>query len=191
MKVPGPGPYLASGEAVVLAVRRHLAVLALPLLVALAAMFLASAVGYLTSPKEGGDLIDTLVGLVAIAAVARFAWRLWEWWADRIYVTEQRIFEVSGVLTRKVASMPLERVTDMTYSRSVLGRLLGFGELALETAGQDQGLTAICYLPHPDDFYRQVTSLVMGGVARDEGRRERFFPHPDEEDTGPLPRVMI
>ena len=114
-----------------------------------------------------------------------------------IVVTDQRIFEVSGVLTRKVASMPLTRVTDMTYRRSLLGRLLGYGDLIVESAGQDQALSHIDHLPDPDGFYRTITSLVTAGIPSllpEDEDQELWLPYDrssDEDDTGPLPRVIV
>ena len=182
--------YLGEAEEPVLEVRHHPLTLMRPALVALGALIAASFVGAITSWEDGDDLIDTTVGLIAIFFVLRLVWKVVMWWYDRIVVTDQRIVEVSGVLTRKVASMPLEKVTDMTYRRSIGGRLFGYGDLLLETAGQKQAMDEIVYLPKPDDFYRTVTSLASAHEA----------PHrvlvdasngPDDDDTGPLPRVIL
>ena len=184
--------YLSGSEEAVLEVRRHPFSLIRTFGITLLALVGASAVGALTSWEEGSDFIDTVVGLVAIFFVVRLLWKLLIWWEDRIVVTDQRIFEVSGILTRKVASMPLEKMTDMTYRRTIGGRIFGYGDLIMETAGQKQAMDEIAFLPRPDEFYRTVTSLVNsrpppGRVLMDEtGPRG-----PDEDDTGPLPRVIL
>lgn len=187
---PGPGRYLSGDETIVLQARRHVAVLARPALAAAGAIALAIFVGVLVSPGDGADLLDTIGGLFALWFLVRLMWRAWEWWVDRIFVTEKRIFEVSGLLTRKVASMPLGNLTDMTYQRSLWGRIFGYGELIVETAGQAQALSRIAYLSHPDDFYRTVTALVTSGLlpaaSADAVTREY-----EEDDTGPLPRVIV
>ena len=182
--------YLAADEKIILEVRRHIVVLAGPLAAALAAVFVAGMIGWATSPTSGSDTVDLVAGLIALAFAARLGWRTWQWHVDRIVVTDQRIFEVSGVLTRKVASMPLTRVTDMTYRRSLLGRILGYGDIIVESAGQDQALSHIERLPHPDDFYRTITSLVTAGIPSllPEDDTIRL---PDDEDTGPLPRIIV
>jgi hypothetical protein len=193
----GDARYLGVDEQIVTVDRRHVAVLLRPALHALLAIAVSGVVGLVTSPQEGADLIDTLLGLVAIFFAARLAWRMWEWWVDRIVVTDRRIFEVSGIVTRKVASMPLAKVTDMTYQRSLLGRLLGYGDFVVESPGQRQGIYRIDHLPKPDDFYRTVTSLVMAGSHQE--RREAATDLDDdfddddfdEDDTGPLPRVIV
>lgn len=187
----GRSRYLAADERIVLEVRRHPIVLAHPFFLAVATIVLAGGIGWVTSPSTGSDRFDLVLGLVALFFAARLGWASWQWYVDRIVVTDQRIFEVSGVLTRKVASMPLTRVTDMTYRRSLLGRLLGYGDLIVESAGQDQALSRIERLPHPDDFYRTITSLVTAGIPSLLPEGEDQLWRPDQEDTGPLPRVIV
>ncbi|MDQ4126266.1 MAG: PH domain-containing protein [Actinomycetota bacterium] len=188
----GPGRYLASDENVVLQARRHVAVLARPALTAAGAIALALFVGVVVSPGKGADLLDTVAGLFALWFLLRLMWRAWEWWVDRIFVTEKRIFEVSGLLTRKVASMPLGNLTDMTYQRSLWGRIFGYGEMIVETAGQAQALSRIAYLSNPDEFYRCVTALVTASLLPAASAPDVSAPdREDEDDTGPLPRVIV
>lgn len=181
--------YLSTGEQVVLEVRRHAIVVGGTALQTLVAIFVAATIGWITTPSDGAAWLDQALGAGALLFAARFGWRLWQWWVDRIIVTDQRIFEVSGVLTRKVASMPLTRVTDMTYRRSILGRILGYGDLIVESAGQDQALSHIERIPRPDDFYRTITSLVTAGLPSMLAGDGTFSP--DDEDTGPLPQVVV
>ena len=63
---------------------------------------------------------------------------------------------VSGIITRNVAMMPLQRVTDMKYVQSALGRLLNYGTFELESAGQDQALRSIPHLPSPNELYLRI-----------------------------------
>ena len=182
--------YLAPEERIVIEIHHHLMVLLRPFVVALGVIFGAMMLGFLMSPDEGADAVDTVLGLVALVFLFRFLWRVWEWRVDKIIVTDRRILEVSGLLTRKVASMPLEKLTDLTYNRSLAGRLLGYGRISVESAGQEQGLTTIDYLPSPDDFYRTVTSLVTGVMPKPDPETVHEASW-DDEDTGPLPRVIV
>ena len=188
---PGRSRYLAESEETVMEVRRHLFSLLKPILAAVGAIFGAAAIGMLTSWENGQDFIDTVVGLIAIFFIARLAWKMLLWWEDRIVVTDQRIFEVSGVLTRKVASMPLEKVTDMTYRRTIGGRLFGYGDLIVENAGQKQAMDEIDFLPRPDEFYRTVTSLVNTHIPPARVLMDEGPPPPEDDDTGPLPRIVL
>lgn len=79
--------------------------------------------------------------LVAAAWIAwlvlfvRIIWKVIDWHGTALVVTSQRIMLVSGVLLRKVSMLPLVKVTDMSLQRSSTGRLLGFGEFIIESAG--------------------------------------------------------
>ncbi|HWB73161.1 MAG TPA: PH domain-containing protein [Egibacteraceae bacterium] len=150
--------YLTWDERKVLSVRRHPAVLVPPCLHVLAAALAAMA----TSPPYGGKTLSDLLWWVTLGLLLRFLWRGWLWSVDHIVVTDRRVFETSGVFNRNVASMPLGKVTDMTYRRNVWGRLLGYGEFIVESAGQEQALSRIDHLPQPDHFYRTLTWLVFG-----------------------------
>ncbi len=188
--LPGPSRYLARRETVVLEVHRHFMALFRPFAVAVGAVMVASALGATMGADARGRPSETLLGLVAVFFVVRFLWKWLEWQVDRLVVTDQRIFEVSGVLTRKVASMPLSKLTDMTYRRSPWGRLFGYGELIVETAGQTQALSNIRFVPRPDSFYRTVTSLVTARAAPPERYRPEPAP-PDDEDTGPIEPAIL
>ena len=142
----------------------------------------------MASPGRGDDIIDTVLGLIALGFCLRFAWSVLQWWVTRIIVTDRRIVEVSGLVSRRVASMPLPQVTDTTYHRSILGRMLGYGDLVVESPGAHPGLSHLDHVPRPDDFYRIVMSLMnaSSGDAPDE-----IVVSPGDQDTGEIPRVVF
>ena len=179
--------YLALDERKVCEVRRHPALLLGPAVQALLVLIAAALLGTLASPHKAGDIIDTIVGLVALFFFLRFGWALLQWSVTRIVVTDRRIVEVSGVATRRVASMPLPQVTDTTYHRSIGGRLLGYGDLTVESPGRHPGLSHISYVPRPDEFYRVVMSL-MNASREAPGDLEISA---GDEDTGEIPRVVL
>jgi len=76
-------------------------------------------------------------------------------------VTSQRFVLATGVITRKVNMMPLSKVTDMSFQRTTLGRILGYGEFILESAGQDQALRVVDHIPYPEQLYLEVCGLIF------------------------------
>jgi len=62
----------------------------------------------------------------------------------------------TGLVIRKVNMMPLTKVTDMRFQRPTMGRILGYGEFILESAGQDQALNKVDHLPYPEQLYLEV-----------------------------------
>jgi uncharacterized membrane protein YdbT with pleckstrin-like domain len=194
---PPQDPYAAEGEVVVLRVRRHIAVLLRPFSITIGVIIAASALGSVLTPRSGDSAIDTVAGVVVLGFVIHMLWQALEWWLARIVVTDRRIFEVKGIFTKTVASMPLWKVTDMTYHRSVWGHLFGYGAMELETAGQDQSLGKINFLPQPLQFYRTVTGRAAGKLpypmeesrAKARAARAHVVPPPDARDTGEIPPV--
>ncbi len=72
--------------------------------------------------------------------------------------------------------MPLTRVTDMSFRRSALGRLLGYGEFIVESAGQEQALRTINFLPYPEQLYLEVCGLVFPGAVAEAQQDEDDLP---------------
>jgi uncharacterized membrane protein YdbT with pleckstrin-like domain len=99
--------------------------------------------------------------------LVRLGWKTFAWSVDYFVVTSQRMILTSGVLTRKVAMMPLVKVTDMSFQRSFWGRLLGYGEFILESAGQDQALRTVGHIPYPEQLYLEVCNLIF--PSKDDG----------------------
>jgi hypothetical protein len=94
--------------------------------------------------------------------VVRLGYRIVEWYTDWFIATNKRVLLTYGVFTRRVAMMPLIKVTDMSYNRSILGRLIGYGEFVLESAGQEQALRTVSYLPRPDELYEEICTEIFG-----------------------------
>src|SRR5262245_13705359 len=103
------------------------------------------------------------------ALVAFAVWRYIEWSMHWFVITDRRFMLAYGVINRQVGMMPLGKVTDMRYERTFWGRLLGYGKFVLESAGQDQALSTINYLPNPDDLYVQVCDLLFGRQDTSDG----------------------
>jgi uncharacterized membrane protein YdbT with pleckstrin-like domain len=154
-----PEKYLLPTERTVIRSRRHWAILAGAGFQAtglLVVAFLLLAVG------GGSSGVRQFAWWLILVAALRFAFVVGEWFVERFVVTDQRVILTSGIITRKVAMMPLSKVTDMTYQRSVMGQMLGYGVFIVESAGQDQALSRIDYLPRPDRLYIQVAELLFG-----------------------------
>jgi uncharacterized membrane protein YdbT with pleckstrin-like domain len=151
--------YLLPHERQVITVHQHPAILIRPIFEVLIGLAIA---GWLSNSIANGNgtailVIWVLWGLVLLRLVIK----VWEWVETYFVVTSQRFLLASGIVTRKVNMMPLAKVTDMSFQRSAMGRLLGYGEFILESAGQDQALTNVDYLPYPEQLYLEVCGLIF------------------------------
>lgn len=123
----------------------------------------------------GSVLIDNLTFYLALVAVLRFTILTILWWIERIVITDKRVMLAEGFIVHKVGMMPLSKVTDLTFERSIGGRMMGYGTLIVESAGQIQALNRIDYMPRPEEVYEALSELVFGekGKTRATGMLAR------------------
>jgi len=135
-----------------------------------------------------------------LGALVVYALRIGEWWMRHFIVSRRRVLLTSGVIVRTVTLLPLRRITDLTWKETLVGQLLGYGTFRFESAGQQQALSEITFLPDAGTLYRQVSGLLFtsdwGGAAAsgdDEGNVDAPVPPAGEDagrrDTEPIPRL--
>lgn len=151
--------YLLPHEHQVITVRKHPAVLIGPIAIALAGLLIALVLG--TTVLRNSHSAILVLALAVVGLLLFLGFKTWEWSEDYFVVTSDRMLQASGVFTRRIAMMPLVKVTDMSFQRSTLGRLLGFGEFILESAGQDQALRNIDHVPYPEQLYLEICALIF------------------------------
>ena len=188
--------YLLAEERAVVATRRHWAVLIEPS-VKFVPVFL---IGFWLLLIDPDNRVSTSVGLIVmVVALGWYGLRVSEWWMRTFIVSTRRVLLTSGVIARTVTLLPLRRITDLTWKETVPGQLLGYGTFRFESAGQQQALSEITFLPGADVLYRRVSALLFSsdwGGAASGGDEEGNFdqpsaPPPDPDiqrrDTQPIP----
>lgn len=155
--------YLLPHEEQVITTRKHVAILIRPITYVVVGLIIA---GLLTEFVSKGNGIALLVIWVAWALLLCYLlFETLNWLVNYFVVTSQRMLLTSGFITRKVAMMPLVKVTDMSFQRDFQGRLLGYGTFILESAGQDQALRVVDHLPYPEQLYLEVCGLIFPAKA--------------------------
>lgn len=156
---PGLGPYLLQNEKIVAAVHQHWGKIAEPVASAVLALVVALAIDANLTPRTQG--LGTVVWLLFLAVLARLLWRILEWRHDWFVATDKRLLLRHGLVTHKVSMMPLLKVTDMSYVRSIPGQLFGYGTFVMESAGQEQAMRTVKWVPQPDETYRAICSVIF------------------------------
>lgn len=160
--MPGLDRYLLASEQKVFAVRRHWAALA----AAGTTLVLFWLGDIVVLWLLGGFELIRLIGLCFFFfSLCWFGWQVGDWFVERFVVTDKRVLLVSGLFTRRVAIMPLIKVTDLTFEQTLPGRLLDYGAFIIESAGLHQALSRVGFLPQPQQRYHQVTALLFGTDA--------------------------
>jgi uncharacterized membrane protein YdbT with pleckstrin-like domain len=169
-----PRKYLNEGEDIVVEMRPHWFFLAGPIVGLAGAIVLAIVV----SSRVAGDvqrlamiplLLLVLVSLVWF--VARYA----KWATTTFVVTTDRLIHRTGVISKSGREIPLERLNDVSFHSTLFQRILGAGDLLIESAGE-RGQQLFSSFPHPERTQNLIHHQIELAQARDAdrmaGRRE-------------------
>ncbi len=126
---------------------------------AVAALVMAIIVGIflLASDVDGtpGDVLRVVViaGIVvsAVWVVARYL----KWMTTHFVITSHRLIFRTGVIAKSGIEIPLERVNNVNFNQSVFERVLGAGDLLIESGGED-GQSRFSDIKHPDQVQRLI-----------------------------------
>ena len=113
-----------------------------------------------TARKAAGIAAVALLVITALWLVGRYL----KWLTTNFVITSQRLIFRQGVIAKSGIEIPLDRVNNVNFSQSVFERLLGAGDLLIESGGED-GQQRFTDIRHPDKVqnlvHAQVESLVQ------------------------------
>lgn len=141
----------------VITARQHPGVLFAPSLVASGGLFTAAALSLLNLSGVALGIIWFLWGLTLLywlLCLARYP-------VSYFVVTGQRLLLVRGFMRRDIITVPLTKATELGLRRSLLGRLLGYGELILHGAGARQPIRHVNFIPYPEQIYLEIAGLIF------------------------------
>lgn len=168
-----PQRLLSPGEEVVKEFRPHWQVLFLPILAFLVALVAIAA----ASQLDGAARWVLVVGAIAVAVILSVK-RVADWLTTQYVITNERVVYRAGVFSRSGIEIPLESVTNVAFNQSLLERVIGSGDLVIESAGET-GQSRYADIPDPEGLqsliYQQrearTVSLRRGGSSLAEELR--------------------
>ena len=120
------------------------------------------AVGVLIALMHHGTprtVLLTLWGLLAVAWAGWLALKYLEWNFTHFVVTDDRVIYRTGVIAKRGVEIPMERINNINFHQGVWERIIGAGDLDIESAGRD-GQSHFEDVWHPDgvqqELYRQM-----------------------------------
>ena len=157
---------LAPGEESVEILHPHWKTLVRP--IALTFVVVAALLaGELLIPTSKTVAIERLA-LAAVAIVLLMWWLMYPLlrWRTTVYeLTTRRMRLRDGIITRNGRDIPLSRITDVSFRKGLLDRMLGCGTLIVESAGEHGELT-LTEIPHVERVQSTLFQLVEEEQAR-------------------------
>jgi uncharacterized membrane protein YdbT with pleckstrin-like domain len=133
--MPFPKELLSQDEKVALDLRPHW------WYIAPSAAYLAIAAVIGIFVLTGGDnnawkALKFLAGIAVLITLGNFAIRYAKWQTTNFVVTDERVISRSGVVAKKGIEIPLDRINTVFFHQSFFERLIGAGDLGIESAGE-------------------------------------------------------
>ena len=114
----------------------------------------------------GAVILASWIPLVVVGLLSLFPlWRLvsdWmHWWNDIYVVTNRRIIQAEGIINKHVIDSSLEKINDVVLTQSMLGRMLGYGDVEILT-GSEIGVNLLKRITEPVRFKTEMLNQKEG-----------------------------
>ena len=114
--------------------------------------------------KAGGWIALILLVVTAFWLLGRYL----KWVTTNFVITSQRMIFRQGVFAKSGIEIPLDRVNNVNFNQSVFERMLGAGDLLIESASED-GQQRFTDIRHPDKVQNLVHAQMEGLAMRRGG----------------------
>lgn len=158
--MPFPRELLADHEDLVFDLRPHWLALVGPTfwtLVSLALVVVGSRYAADRSWETSGQMVISLAALllwVFLAVIPFLRWRF-----TMFVLTTDRLITRTGIIAKRSKEIPLERINDVAFSQSVFERIVGAGDLLIESAGE-RGQERITNVREPEQVQLQIYKVA-------------------------------
>jgi len=166
--MPFPRKLLTEGEEVHLDLRPHWIVLVGPVTWTI---LIGAITGFLYVKTHG-----TVPGVLRLVEIG-FALLVWilvtvspaiSWRYTTFVLTNQRVITRSGVVAKRSRELPLETINDVTFTQGILERMVGAGDLIIESAGES-GQNRFSEIRHPETVQLEIYRASQARKAQARG----------------------
>lgn len=173
--MPFPRRLLIEGEELVLDLRPHWIALVMPgVVTALVVIGYLVALGY--APDEGAGRSAIVWGglVLGLAVLVWYPLRAFiAWVTSNFAVTTDRIIHREGFIAKRSMEIPLEAINDVRFQQSILERMVGAGDLIIQSASE-YGRNVFANVRNPEHVQRTI-------YQQGELNKQRMY----QGDTGP------
>lgn len=96
-----------------------------------------------------------LGGALAFAGIVIFL----GWICVNYYLTNFRLIDQRGIIGKRIMSIPLKRIQNVKCQFGIWGRIFGFGDLEIESAGT-YGKITFHFIPSPRKFKEKIIEEI-------------------------------
>jgi uncharacterized membrane protein YdbT with pleckstrin-like domain len=165
--VPYPRKLLNEGEEIALDLRPHWWFFSKHILSGVPLFVVGGLILFMNSGGLKTFLLVTW-GIVAVVWAGWLGLKYLEWNFTHFVVTDDRVIYRTGVVAKRGVEIPMERINNINFHQGVWERVIGAGDLDIESAGKD-GQSHFDDVWHPDgvqqELYRQMEANAKKRAA--------------------------
>jgi uncharacterized membrane protein YdbT with pleckstrin-like domain len=183
-----PDNVLTSGEKVERDLHPHWQVVVAPTVIGLILAAAAVYIAYITPDDTRGNWIQWIsVGVAVLLGIPLVIVPFLRWRTTRYVITTHRVMLRKGILNKSGKDITLSKITDVSYERRMLDRMVGSGTLSIESAG-DSPNELFRAIPHSDHIQQLINRLIDEDANKRAQRMvDRATGEPDERRETPSP----
>jgi uncharacterized membrane protein YdbT with pleckstrin-like domain len=121
--------------------------------------------------------------LVALVWAGWLVTRYLNWNFTHFVVTTNRVIYRTGVFAKHGVEIPLERINNINFHQGIIERLVGAGDLDIESAGKE-GQSHFSDIWHPDGVQQEIYHQM-----EDNARRRASWSAPVAPPSAPAPNI--
>ena len=161
-----PKKHLNDGETIALDMHPHWWYFAEPAFALAATILVGIWVIGLEDDTTLKNILSPTVLVVLIGTGCWLAFRAATWQTTNFVITSQRVIFRQGLIAKRGMEIPLDRVNNVNFSQGIFERMLGAGDLLIESGGED-GQQRFTDIKDPAG----VQNLLHREVEKVRGRR--------------------
>jgi len=164
-----PRRLLIEGEELVLDLRPHWIALVGPTAVT-ALVVVGWILAFVYAPEDGGGRSAVIWGSLGVGIVILIWYPLRAfiaWATSNFAVTSDRVIHREGFIAKHTMEIPLEAINDVRFSQSVFERIVGAGDLVIQSASEF-GRNVFANIRSPESVQRTI-------YQQGEANKERMY----------------
>jgi membrane protein YdbS with pleckstrin-like domain len=165
----GVTDYLLPYEKQVITVRRHPGLLVAHVILLGCACVAASLLTVFTN--SGALVLSAVWGTCAVILLYLIA-RVAQWLSAFFVVTDTRLMFITGIIARKVTTVPIREIHDLELHRSLIGRLIGYGRFIAQPSKTGDRMPRMNYMPYSEQLFLEVASLLFPDEVENSYQRD-------------------
>ena len=160
---PYPRKLINEGETVVLDLKPHWFFFWKH--IAIGAVILVVFLIWAGAGTPGGSVSSWIFGLGLLVFAGFVVVKYLTWTYTHFVLTDRRVISRSGIVSKRGTEIPLDRINNIDFRQGIFLRLLGAGDLDIESAGRE-GQSHFDNVRHPDMVQQEIYRQMEGNAKR-------------------------